>query len=158
MIDGYSPASEFLCSFFGDDEVPLQGSPLAEANLALLIRLTRDPVYANRDWATFLLSQSAVDTPVVRTALIRAVQENDDIVRDEALSGLALRDAELARPLILQALRTEHASVPLFEAAELCAHPSLIEELRAWAQPSSDSYVDQCAVDALAACEAAASE
>jgi len=98
MTDGYSPPSEFLCSFFGNDEVPLQGSPFAEANLALLIRLTRDPVHANRDWATFLLSQSAVDTPVVRTALIQAAHENDDIVRDEALSGLALRDPNLPGP------------------------------------------------------------
>ena len=84
--EGYSPPSDFLCSIVAED-VPLSGSPFAEANLRRLILLTGDPDHANRDWATFLLAQSEIDTPEVRAALLKVAYANDDIVRDEALSG-----------------------------------------------------------------------
>ena len=40
--EGYSPPSDFLCSIVAED-VPLSGSPFAEANLRRLILLTGDP-------------------------------------------------------------------------------------------------------------------
>jgi hypothetical protein len=44
----------------------------------------------------------------------------------------------------------------LFEAAEILAHPSLIDILRIWAEPSDSTMLDDAAVRALRACELAA--
>ena len=155
--EGYSPPSDFLCSIVAED-VPLSGSPFAEANLCRLILLTGDPDHANRDWATFLLAQSEIDTPEVRAALLKVAYANDDIVRDEALSGLAQRDPTLALPLVQEALRGKNITGPALEAAELCAHPSLIADLRVWAEPSDGAHVDERAAEALAACLKAAKD
>jgi hypothetical protein len=154
MDEYYSPPSDFLCSIAAD-EVPLSGSPFAEANLRRLIGLTRDPDHANRDWATFLLAQSDIDTTEVREALLMAARANDDIVRDEALSGLAQRDRALALPLVQEALRGNSITTPALEAAEYCAHPSLIADLRVWAEPCGDQFIDERAAQALTACLAA---
>lgn len=92
MSDLYEPASDFLKAVIAED-VPLSGSPLGEANLRLLIAMTRDDDRSNRDWATFLLSQEDADTPEIRSALRSAADDEDDYVRAEALLGLARRDA-----------------------------------------------------------------
>lgn len=73
----------------------------------------------------------------------------------EAVLGIALRDVQLALPLVQQGLRGESVVIPMLEAAALCAHPSLIADLRIWAEPSDAPYADQLATAALAACEGA---
>jgi HEAT repeat protein len=115
--------------------------------------MTRDEDRSNRDWATFLLAQEETDTPAVRDALIRAAKDDDDVVRAEAVLGLAKRDPLLALPLVQEALRSEAVAAPMFEAAALCADLSLIPDLRIWAEPSDEPLMDGLAADALAACE-----
>jgi HEAT repeat protein len=154
MRKGYLPTSEFLKAVIAE-EVPLSGSELAEANLNELIKLTRDEDRANRDWATFLLAQEETDTAAIRDALTRAAKDEDDVVRAEAVLGLAQRDPLLALPLVQEALGADAITVPMLEAAALCAHPSLIADLRVWAQPSDMPYADELAAEALAACEKA---
>jgi HEAT repeat protein len=152
MRDGYEPRSEFLKAIIAE-KLPLSGGELAEANLRRLILMMRDEDRSNRDWATFLLAQEETDTPAVRDALISSAKDGDEVVRAEAVLGLAKRDPLLALPLVQEALRSEAVAVPMLEAAALCAHPSLIPDLRIWAEPSDEPFIDRLAASALAACE-----
>jgi HEAT repeat protein len=75
-------------------------------------------------WATFLLAQEEIDTPAVSDALMCAAEDDDDIVRAEAVLGLAKRDPLQALPHVQKALASNAVSVPMLEAAALCADPS----------------------------------
>jgi HEAT repeat protein len=152
VSDRYEPPSDFLKSIIAE-EVPLPGGEFAEANLRKLIELTRDADRANRDWATLLLSQADVDTVAVREALLAATEDQDAVIRGEAVLGLATRDPKTALPLVQVALRGNAITVPMLEAAALCADPSLIADLRIWSEASDQPYVDRLAADALKACE-----
>lgn len=114
----------------------------------------RDEDRSNRDWATFLLAQEEIDTPNVRDALTCTAKDDDDMVRAEAVLGLAIRDPPLALPFVQQALQADAVATPMLEAAALCSHPSLIADLRIWAKHSDQPLV-KLAADALAACEKA---
>lgn len=153
MKDRYRPPSGFLRSVI-DDEVPLAGSAYAEANLRRLIEMTGDEEVANRDWATLLLAQQEADSPEVREALVRAADDQNDAVRAEALLGLAQRSTAVALPLLQKELKRASVAMPVFEAAILVAHPSLVDDLRAFAAPSDNAFLDQWALEALQACEA----
>ena len=164
MGDRYAPESDFLNAIIAGN-VPLPGdepeggaeSPLhaglSAANLRELIRLTRDEVLSNRDWATFLLAEKEVDTPLVRAALLEASRDVAEVVRHEALAGLARRDPGLALPIVREELDGS-VSVPLMEAVEHCIDPSLVPGLRKWVGASDLSdTIRRYLVDALAACE-----
>ena len=152
MSERYEPPSNFLKALIAD-EVPLTGGTFADENLRHLIEMTRDNDLANRDWATTLLAQQEIDTPEVREALLNAAGDEDNVVRAEALLGLAQRDKALALPLVKAALLGDVACMPLFEAAETIADPSLVPFLNAWTEPSGDKFLDGCALDALVACQ-----
>lgn len=152
MNNPYEPTSEFLKGVAANS-VPLSGGALADANLHRLIQMTRDGDRTNRDWATFLLALKDVDTTVVRDALLQAAGDEDDFVRAEAVYGLARRDPAVALPFVQAALGADSVAVPILEAAALCAHPSLVDGLRKFAEPSDSPYLDGLAADALAACE-----
>lgn len=154
MTERYLPPSDFLRALI-DDDAPLVDGDHAETNLTRLIEMTRDGDPANRDWATLLLAQQDIDSPRVRDALASAAEDENEYVRAEAILGLAQRDTSLALPLLQRELRGEHVAMPLFEAAALVADPSLADDLREFANPSDDSFLDKLATKALAACEAA---
>lgn len=157
MTERYEPASDFLKAVIAE-EAPLSGSPLADANMRRLIALTRDCDLSNRDWATMLLASEEADTPEIREALLSAPEDENDIVRAEALVGIARRDRHLALPLVLEALSADQVSMPVFEAAALVADPALIDALRPWTEPSDEKWLDVLARTALAACEGSASD
>jgi HEAT repeat protein len=148
----YEPTSEFLKAVAANN-IPLSGGELANVNLERLIQMTRDEDRTNRDWATFLLAVEDIDTSEVRDALVQAALDDDDFVRAEAVYGLARRDPAVALPFVQAELRADSVAVAVFEAAALCAHPSLIDGLRNLAEPSDSPYLDNLAADALAACE-----
>jgi HEAT repeat protein len=152
-MDRYEPPSDFLKSLIDDD------SSLSEdasgKSLGRLIGLMSDENTANRDWATLILAQQELNTEEVRTALLTAAEDPDDSVRAEAILGLAQRDKATALPLLQRELSGQRVALPLFEAAALVADPSLIEDLRAFCDPSDNTYLDELAVEALRACEAA---
>lgn len=156
MTERDEPPSDFLKMLI-DDEAPLSGGEHADANLRRLIGMTRDAHPANRDWATLLLAQQDIDTPEVRQVLLRAADDENDDVRAEAILGLSRRDKALALPLLQRELSGETVRMPLFEAASIVAHPSLVEDLRAFTGPSGDAFLDTLALEALKACEGAAS-
>ena len=148
----YVPKSAFLRAVLSEAG-PLSGSAEGAQNLKQLIRLTEDADVSNRDWAIFLLAQEEVDGEDVRAALFNATNDADNVVRAEALLGLAKRDRSLALPLVRKELAGEVACVPLFEAAALLADSSLVEDLRDFAAPSGNAYLDSEAAEALQACE-----
>jgi hypothetical protein len=147
----YVPESDFLRAFLAD-EIPLQGSEFADANLRLLIEATKSDVIVDRDWATMLLAGSDIVTPEVRAALIARLNDSHNVIRGEAILGMAQRDPDFAAPIILRELSGDIVCGPILEAAQLVAHPSFIDELREWAEPSDDPYIDKWAQDALDAC------
>ena len=153
MTERYEPPSEFLKALI-DDDAPLTGGEHGEANLRRLIEMTRDAHPANRDWATLLLAQQETDTPEVRDALLRAAEDESACVRAEAILGLAQRDKALALPLLRRELSGAAVPLPLLEAATIVAHPSLAADLRAFAEPSGEEFLDELAIKALKACEA----
>jgi HEAT repeat protein len=155
MTEGYEPPSEFLKMVI-EDIVPLAGHALADLNRRRLIAYTADADRANRDWATMLLAQTGLDDAEVRQALLRAAEDEDEEVRAEAIFGLAERDTAVARPFVERELKRDKVGRVIFEAAELVAHPGLLPDLRDFAAPSDDSWVDEQVDRAIAACEAAA--
>ena len=153
MDEPYLPKSDFIW-MAANDEVPLTGSDAADHNLRLLIGFMRDGDVSNRDWATMTLAMQELDTPEVRDALLKATEDSDAVVRAEALEGLAIRDKELALPLVERELRAEECAYATFQAARLLAHPSLLDGLRGWVDRGGASWIDAEINDAIAACEA----
>lgn len=151
MSEEYHPASDFLHAIIGGD-VALVGSPFADENLRRLIEMTRDDNLTNRDWATMLLSEQEIDTPEVRAALLNALEDREEIVRAEALLGLAQRDRVLALPHAVTALSGDCVSVPVFEAVALIADAALVDHVRPWVEASGDDWIDKLAREALDAC------
>ena len=100
--------------------------------IAGLIELTRDPDAAVRDWATFGLgSQTEVDTPALREALLARTMDEDAAARGEALVGLALRhDLRVVEPL-LRELTGEYHGIYAAEAVEAFPSPIFYEALQA---------------------------
>lgn len=152
-MDRYEPPSDFLNSLAQSSE-GLDGQP-NEDTVRRLLLLMQDDHDANRDWATFLLAQSELDTPEVRNALVAASDDEHPIVRAEAIWGLAQRDNTVALPLVLRELREKDVALPVFEAAEIVGNPSLIHELEEFLAPSDDPHFDRAVEQALTACKAA---
>ena len=152
MSARYEPNSDFLKAIVAE-EIPLSGSVFAAANMRQLIALTRDRDLSNRDWATTLLASQEQDTPEIRDALLTAAHDESDIVRAEALAGLARRDRGVALPLVREALLRGRVSMPVFEAAAMVADPTLVGALRPWTESSDNEWLDKLVRDALTACE-----
>lgn len=151
-MERYEPKSQFLLDVLADI-IPLSGSEFGEWNLRRLIALTRDEDYSNRDWATFLLAQREINTPAVRDAFLKAAADADEVIRGEAILGLAQIAPDLALALVQEALIVAPVHSSVFEAAALVADSSLLEVLRRWDWPSDDTYLDQLVTYAIAACE-----
>ena len=97
-----------------------------------LIRLTADDDRDVRDWATFgLASQTDVDNPELREALVTRMSEDDDEIRGEALIGLARRHHPDALAFVRGELSRPFAGDWPIEAAELLADVSLYPALQA---------------------------
>lgn len=153
MTDLYEPQAEFLTWVMSGD-ASLVGSSFAETNLRRVLALMHDEHTANRDWATFILAHEEIDNKEVRDALLAAAKDSDPIVRGEALVGLALRDKELALPLVKRELEGKEWGSPTFEAAELIAHSSLLDGLRRLAGSANTDWANEEIAQAISACEA----
>jgi hypothetical protein len=152
MNDGYEPTSSFL-TWVLSEEAPLTGSEQAEANLRRVITLTTDDDVSNRDWATFILGNHDLDTPAIREALVARADDPDELVRAEAIRGLARKDRLLALPFIQRALGAASAMVDVFEAAAIVADASLVEPVRQFARNTNTDWTGDVVREALQACE-----
>lgn len=120
-----------------------------------LIKLTVDQDRNVRNWATFGLAQQIdTDTPEIREALIRRLDDKDAEIRGEALVGLAVRDdARVIKPLVRELrtiLETEDDYYDLaFEAAMEIGDARLYPELIALKEDGvENSWLDE----AIATC------
>jgi hypothetical protein len=152
MNDGYEPTSSFL-TWVLSEEAPLTGSEQAEANLRRVITLTTDDDVSNRDWATFILGNHDLDTPAIREALVARADDPDELVRAEAIRGLARKDRLLALPFIQRALGAASAMVDVFEAAAIVADASLVEPVWQFARNTNTDWTGDVVREALQACE-----
>ena len=85
-----------------------------------LIALSRDANDEVRNWATFGLgSQTEVDTPELRDALVERLDDPHDETRAEAALGLACRKDARAIPVIVRELANDSPWTHYEEAAAL---------------------------------------
>lgn len=101
-----------------------------------LITLTRDPDDDIRNWATFSIgSQTDLDTPDLRDALLARATDRHDETRGEALVGLARRsDARVLLSLVKE-LKAASVGTLAVEAARDLGAPECIKplkDLRSW--------------------------
>ena len=101
-----------------------------ELAIETLLSLVKDPEESVRDWAMFALgSQCDVDTPEIRDALLQGTADRVEVVRGEALVGLANRhDDRVIEPIIRELLTWKTARDTHFaiDAAEAIASPQLL--------------------------------
>lgn len=97
--------------------------------IATLIEMSRDAVPEVRDWATFGLgAQSEADTPAIRAALFRRLNDSDDDTRNEAIRGLAERDDPRVIEPLLKELATAKPHGLAIEAADILAGQGVLPD------------------------------
>lgn len=110
--------------------------------VSALVALTADPSARVRDWATFGLgSLNDADTPAIRDALIRRTADGDEVVRGEALVGLARRGDDRVVDLLIGELTRDTESDGydfVIEAAEEIASPRMLPALTRLKQSAPD--------------------
>lgn len=122
--------------------------------IEVLLRLMKDEDDLVRDWATFGLgTQMASDGPEIRAALWKNLVDGDEVVRGEALVGLAARKDPGVVDHLLTLLNADSRVYEL-HAAEMTADPRLLETLEAMdrALPEGDGYWRDCLRAAIEAC------
>lgn len=110
-----------------------QASALA---IKTLIELTADKEDRVRDWATFGIGQMIDnDTPEIREALVRRLNDPHSVTRGEALRGLAQRKDERVIEPLIAALTADRVGPLAIEAAQETRDPRLLPalmELQSW--------------------------
>ena len=97
-----------------------------------LVELSQDEDAEVRDWATFGLgTQINVDTPKLREALFKRLNDVDVVTRCEAIVGLARRGDHRMVPALSKELAAEQVDYLAVEAAEIVAAPELYPYLNA---------------------------
>ena len=132
-MESFRPRSQLLNDVI-EGRLAVEGSFSAPENLREVIALMQDADASNRDWATFIVAHTAIDTAEIRVALRQAIHDCDLDVRDEAILGLARREPAAALNLLSPLLK-EGLGHALLEAAAIVAHPSLLpplEVLQSW--------------------------
>src|SRR3546814_13931109 len=89
----------------------------------------------------------------VRAGMLRAAEDESEMVRGEDVLGVDQLDKALALPLLRREMARKSISMPILEAAALVADPSLVVDLRAFAHSTGDDLIDRLALVALKACE-----
>ena len=101
-----------------------------------------------------LLSDVELDTPEIRSALLKASRDPDSVIRGEALCGLAQRDNELALPLVKAELMGDDVAIPTLDAAQKLADLELVAPLKNWLKEDrTDQVFDRWLLDAIHACD-----
>ncbi len=110
--------------------VALGGSSNPDA-VSALIRLAHDPSALVRDWAVFGLgTQNDLDTPELREILLASLTDDDEIVRGEALVGLAKRGDTRVIPYLIEEMKADEVDYLVMQAASAIASPELIPALQ----------------------------
>ena len=123
-----SPQSHFLRTL--PTGIMLSGADFQPSVVSRLLQFMDDRCSSNRDWATFLLSQSAHSSPTIIKALIRNAYDHHVDVSAEAILGLAKRDRIAARKILLEKLFWPKLDDKDIEAAGYVGHRLLLRQLR----------------------------
>lgn len=122
-----------------------------------LIKLSRDPDYDVRNWATFGLgSMCEADYPELREALRERLDEEDAEIRSEAMEGLACRKDAGVLPVIMAALESDDVIAGYLGAAKEAADPALLPalmKLQADVPSDEENHWVGMLHDAIAACD-----
>jgi HEAT repeat protein len=109
----------------------LSGSSDPDA-IDVLIKLTRDRDDRVRNWSVFGLgTQSDIDTPELRQILLGCLGDSDEIVRGEALVGLAVRGDRRIIPYLIEEMKADEIDDLVLQAATKIAAPELLPALEA---------------------------
>ncbi len=107
-------------------------------SVEILLELMGDEDEEVRDWATFGVGVlGGTDSPEVREALARALDDTCEEVREEALVGVAKRRDVRALTPLLEALEHESVTMRIIEAA--CALLEFEDEPKDW---TSQDYAE----------------
>ncbi len=99
----------------------LVGSTSEAAIDALLILMDDEASMEARDWATTAIGMTvSIDGPNIREALLRRASDQDEIVRGEALHGLARRHDHRVIPLLIAELERDDVEHPYLFVAAAC--------------------------------------
>ncbi|RYG67962.1 hypothetical protein EON80_12590 [bacterium] len=94
-----------------------------------LLTLARDDDELVRDWALLKLRELKIDSPAIRAAFVHAMTDEDAMVREEALCGLAkLRDKRVV-PAVLREIDEEGHSALFEQIAEHTPNYQLLPAL-----------------------------
>lgn len=129
MAERYLPKSNFLKNFEWET-VPLDGHEFGAANLRRMLELMHDEDSSNRDWSTFLISSSDVDSDDISRALLKNANDPHEDTKDEAILGLAKRNHPKALELVISRLGDEWIGDLAIEAAGFLASPDLLPILK----------------------------
>jgi len=89
-------------------------------SVAALLQLLQDENSEIRDWTTFGLGVLGdTDSPEIREALVRCLEDSDENVREEAMVGLGKRRDQRVLPVLLRALEQPTITDRAIEAAYL---------------------------------------
>jgi HEAT repeat protein len=130
------------------------------AAITAKIQLSADDDPEVRNWATFALgSLGEADSEEIREALYARSEDEDGVVRGEALVGLARRQDGRALGLVRRELASKIGNDLILDAAELLADPTLVDLLRAqrddWDAEDEERFGSQLNA-AIEACESKA--
>ncbi|MDD7987354.1 HEAT repeat domain-containing protein [Lentisphaera marina] len=122
-----------------------------------MIHLCQDKDEDVRNWALFGIgSQIELDTPDIRLALFKGLNDAHDEARGEALVGLAVRgDQRVVKALLKEWERDDIGRLSL-EAAEAIANPLLLPNLQRFHETldlDDDPHYKQTLEDAIKACD-----
>lgn len=138
---------------WGEASLEAAGSQDGQFIVAALLTLTEDDSGDVRNWALFGLGRSLdVDSPEVRDALARHLEDPHEDSQREAMIGLARRRDARAFPFVLAALEGESVPVLAIEAAAHLGDDRLLPSLRELDDPES---VTDSLHDALRNCDPA---
>ncbi len=116
-----------------------------------LVELSKDDDAEVRDWATFGLgSQTDLDTPVLREALVERLTDSDQDTRGEAMVGLVKRKDLRVIPAICKELASPNVGYQVFQAAQMVASSELLPQLLLWRDQFG--VTDSQLADAITAC------
>lgn len=119
-----------------------------------LIEMTRDADEGIRDWATFGLANTELDTPAIRDAMAARLDDSDAQTRAEALYGLAERRDRRVIEAVLREFEPDANGAVLFDSLQDTPDYRLLPSLQLMAKAKPKGHKDKQLQAAIKACKA----
>lgn len=118
-----------------------------------LIEMTRDADQGIRDWATFGLGNTELDTPTIRDAMAARLDDSDAQTRAEALYGLAERGDWRVIEAVLREFEPDANGAVLFDFFQDTPGYRLLPALQLMAKAEPKGHKDKQLQAAIKACK-----